>query len=117
MADALQIDIESLPSLRIFRLTGPFTLNEIFDFQDTARTDTERSILIDLSGVPYMDSAGLGALLGVMASCERTGRKFAITGASHRIQTLLQVSKVDNLVPSFESVEAAQTAIAQTASA
>jgi anti-anti-sigma factor len=117
MADALQIDIETLPNLRIFHLTGPFTLGEIFDFQDTARTDTERSILIDLSGVPYMDSAGLGVLLGVMASCERTGRKFAITGATARVQTLFQVAKVEKLIPAFESVEAAQNAIAQTASA
>jgi anti-anti-sigma factor len=114
----LTIDIENAAGgFRVFRLTGPLTLDNIFDFQDEARADTSVSIIIDLSGVPYMDSAGLGALLGIMASCQRTGRGFGITGASERVRTIFQVSRVEALIPTFESVETAERLLARAASA
>jgi anti-anti-sigma regulatory factor len=59
----------STVGLRILRLSGPLTLADLFKFQHSARAETQGSILIDLAGVPYMDSAGLGAVLRVMASC------------------------------------------------
>ena len=114
MAEPLKIDSEIASGFRVFRLTGPLTMADLFEFQDTARSDSEHPILIDLTGVPYMDSAGLGAIL---ASCQRTGRKFGITGATERIQTLFKVSHVDGLIPSFDSLEAAASEIAKSASA
>ncbi len=117
MADPLKIDVEAVPGFRILRLTGPLTLADLFEFQDIARADSEHSVLIDIAGVPYMDSAGLAAILGILASCQRTGRKFGLTGATERIQTLLKVSHVDGLIPTFDSVEAAGREIAKSASA
>jgi anti-sigma B factor antagonist len=61
-----------------------------------------------LSDVPYMDSAGLGAILSAYASCQRHGKRFALANVSQRVMSLLQVSKVDSLVPQYESVEAAE---------
>jgi anti-sigma B factor antagonist len=117
MAEPLKIDSEIASGFRVFRLTGPLTMADLFEFQDTARSDSEHPILIDLTGVPYMDSAGLGAILGILASCQRTGRKFGITGATERIQTLFKVSHVDGLIPSFDSLEAAASEIAKSATA
>lgn len=102
---------------KIFRLTGPLTLGSVFEFQDLARADHDAAIVIDLSAVPYMDSAGLGAILGIMASCQRTSRGFGITGATERIQTLFAVAGVSGLIPSFDSVEIAERKLSNAASA
>lgn len=91
----------------ILRLLGPLTLQNVFEFQSTARKESERTVIVDLTGVPYMDSAGLGAILGVFASCQRTQRGFAVAGASGRVRTLLQVAKADRIVPVFDTVEVA----------
>ncbi|MBZ5608909.1 MAG: STAS domain-containing protein [Acidobacteriia bacterium] len=116
--DDLTIEVEKRASgVRVFRLTGPLTLKTMFDFQDAARAEADSALVVELSGVPYMDSAGLGTLLGVLASCQRHGRGFGITGASDRIQTLFTVSKVAGMIPSFESVETAEQLLSKSATA
>ena len=106
-----------LGGVRILRVRGSLTLNSVFDFQNAVRKETAGAIIVDLSGVPYMDSAGLGAILGVLASCERTRRRFAIAGASERLQTLFRVTKVDTLLPAFASVEEAEARLSVGAGA
>ena len=114
----LKIETETGTSgVRIFRLIGPLTLASVFEFQDLARADHDAATVVDLSGVPYMDSAGLGAILGVMASCQRRSRGFGITGAAERIQTLFRVAGVAGLIPAFDSLENAERQLSNAASA
>jgi len=114
----LRIESETGASgIRIFRLIGPLTLGSVFEFQDLARADSDSAIVIDLSEVPYMDSAGLGAVLGIMASCQRKSRGFGITGAAERIQTLFTVAGVAGLIPTFGSVKLAERHLSSAASA
>jgi len=91
----------------ILQVLGPLTLKNVFEFQSTARKESERPMIIDLTETPYMDSAGLGAVLGVFASCQRTQRGFAVAGASGRVRTLLQVAKADHIISVFDTVESA----------
>jgi len=116
--EELKIDVTMGASgVRVFRLNGPLTLNTLFDFQAQARAEISAPIVIDLSEVPYMDSAGLGAMLGVYASCQRSGRGFGVAGSQDRIRTLFKVTHVDGLVPNFDSVERAEQKLSKTARA
>jgi anti-anti-sigma factor len=92
----------------VVHLEGPLTLSTLFEFQNVVRNENSGGLIIVLEAVPYMDSAGLGAILGAYASCQRHGRQFALAGVSSRVLTLLQVAKVDALVPRYANVEAAQ---------
>ena len=65
---------------RILKLSGAFTLNAIFEFQLATRTNPEPVTIVDLTDVPYMDSAALGSLLGFHASCHRENRRYALAG-------------------------------------
>ena len=79
-----QMDIEQEPSriadVTVFRLKGPFTMSTMFAFQTALRDAMLKGTIIDLEGVPYMDSAGLGVLLGQFAHAQRHGNKFALVG-------------------------------------
>ena len=108
-----QLNIEMLDSprgARVIKLTGPLILRTLFEFQEGARKEHEKPVIVDLEGVPYMDSAGLGAVISIFASCQRTNRGFAIIGVSQRIRTLFQVTHCDGLLPCFESLAAADAA-------
>src|ERR1700726_5116923 len=48
---------------RIFRLHGPITLANLFDFQKVLNAGTEKLTIIDFTESEYMDSAGLGGPL------------------------------------------------------
>ena len=111
-----QLDIESLPGaqpgMRILKLTGPFTLATIFDFQTVVRENPAPVTIIDVSGVPYMDSAALGSVLGFHASCQREGRRYGLVGVSDRLRTLFRVAGVDQLLTSYGTTEEAAAATA-----
>lgn len=113
--DGLEIRTGEKQNARTLYLTGPLTLNTLFEFQDIVRKEQSKGLIIVLEEVPYMDSAGLGAVLGAYASCQRHGRKFALAKVSQRVRTLLQIAKVDTLVPWYDTLEAAETHVISTA--
>jgi anti-sigma B factor antagonist len=100
-----QMEIEQEPSriadVTVFRLKGPFTLSTLFTFQDTLRAAAVKGIIIDLAGVPYMDSAGLGVLLGQFAHAQRTGNKFGLVGIGPRVLTIFEITHTDQVLPIF----------------
>ena len=105
---ALEIQVAVRPSGgRVVTLRGPVTLESLFELQNILRQE-HTDLVIDLAEVPYMDSAGLGAILTAYASCQRHQQKFGLANISQRVLVLLQVTKVDTLVPIYASVEAAE---------
>ena len=97
---------------RILRLTGPFTLQRVFEFQAVMRTGTDPVTIIDLTEVPYMDSASLGAIMGAHVLCHKNQRKYALVGVSERLRTLFEVGGVEKLLVIYPTVEAAQAQFA-----
>jgi anti-sigma B factor antagonist len=97
------------PNEHIYRLQGPMVLGNMFAFQEILRSESVTTIL-DLTEVPYMDSAGLGVLTNSFVSHQKNGRKLLFVGVNERVQTLFQVTKLDQLFEVFPTVESAQAA-------
>src|SRR6516165_6958262 len=91
----------------VFRLHGPLLLGNFFSFQSMVRNDQSNTLIVDLTDVPYIDSAGIGCLVGAHVSREHSGRKLIIAGASPRLLDMLKVTKVDQLFTFAESAEKA----------
>jgi anti-sigma B factor antagonist len=107
--------IDSASGAKIFKLSGPLTIQTLFDFQQMIRDETAKPIIVDISQVPYMDSAGLGCIVSAFTSCQRNQRAFGITGLTERIKTLFAVTHVDGLLPCFDSLEEAEASIRNSA--
>lgn len=109
------LTLESVPGQaagsRILRLTGPLTLSTLFDFQNTLRTDPPQSLILDLTAVPYMDSAGMGAIINYFVSCQRAGRKLVVAGVNGRVLELFKMTKVDNLLTMVATVAEAEQSL------
>ncbi|MFZ0806010.1 MAG: STAS domain-containing protein [Candidatus Sulfotelmatobacter sp.] len=112
--EPLQIEdvTSSVPGQRIVRLVGPILISNFFQFQTTVRTDESRSLILDLTKVPYVDSAGIGALVGAYVSRQKDGRNLALAGVSDRVRGSLQVTRVEQFFKFYDTVEAAQSACA-----
>ena len=108
--------IEDIPGpkdgQRILRLKGPIVLSNLFDFQAKVRADNSRTLIIDFSNVPYVDSAGIGALVGAYVTRQHGGRNLALVGVSERVRNALKVTRVDQFFRFFDSVSAAEEATA-----
>lgn len=106
--------IEDLPGpkdgQRILRLTGPLTMSTLFDFQSKVRTDTSRVLMLDLTNVPYVDSAGIGALVGAYVTHQKDGRSLFLIGVNERVQNALKVTRVEHFFRFVDSVAAVEQA-------
>ena len=89
----------------IFRLHGPLLLGNFFSFQSMVRNDQSSVLLVDVADVPYIDSAGIGCLVGAHVSRENAGRKLIVVGASERLLNSLKATKVDQLFTFANTVE------------
>jgi anti-sigma B factor antagonist len=111
-----EFKIESIPAkqdgIRVLRLTGQFVLQHVFEFQSVMRGGTDPVTIIDLAGVPYMDSASLGAIMGAHVFCQRNQRLYALVGVAERLRTLFEVGGVDKLLVVYPTVEEAQLHLA-----
>lgn len=95
---------------RVLRLDGPLVMTTIFEFQATVRADQSQALIIDFSKVPYVDSAGIGALVGAYVTRQHGGRRLALVGVSDRIHNALKVTRVEQFFRFFDSVSAAEAA-------
>ena len=71
-------------------LPGLSTMTNLFDFQSQVRTDTSRTLMLDFTNVPYVDSAGIGALVGAYVTHQKDGRSLFLIGVNQRVQNALQ---------------------------
>ena len=60
----------------------------------SSKTET---VVIDYSAVTFMDSSGIGLILGRVENCERIGATLVIRGLSGRVGTLIRMSGVGKI--------------------
>ncbi len=107
---ALELEkVDDATGASILRLHGPLLLNNFFPFQNTVRADAAALLILDLADVPYIDSAGIGCLVGAQVSRDNSGRKLVLVGTPDRVLTSLKVTKVAQLFKYAPSVEEAHT--------
>lgn len=59
------------------------------------------NVVLDLTDVDYMDSSGLGALVGLYVSAKRVGKGLRLINLSKRIQELLRLTRLLNVFEGF----------------
>lgn len=97
---------------KILRLMGSLTIHTVFNFQETVRKEGSATLILDFSGVPFIDSAGLGSLVGLHIGSKKAMRKLAFAGMNTQVRTLLEMTNVAQLFPSYATVQEAEAALA-----
>ena len=97
------------PGTRVFCLNGPLTLRNLFELQTELRGSTPPPLtVIDLTEVPYMDSAGMGLVMNHYVRCQTNGARLIVVGANNRVMDLFKVTKVDTVLPLVGTIEDAE---------
>ena len=71
----------------------------------------EDRVVIDLSDVPFMDSAGLGALIGGIRRIRESGGRITVSCSRPNLMRLLHTTGFDRIVPVEDAVDAAVAAL------
>ena len=101
----------------VLSLRGPLTLENVPPFLNAVRRENAPTMILDLSGVPYVDSSGLGSLVSAYTSCQKAGRRVALTGVNPRVQKVFEITKVEPLFLTFPTLTDALEALTNAGSA
>jgi anti-sigma B factor antagonist len=89
-------------------LEGPLTRTTLTEFEDVVRAEKAAALIVDLTAVPYVDSDGLGAIIKAHVSLSKLGRQLALAGVPERLQALLKVTGVGQIISSFSNIKEAE---------
>jgi anti-sigma B factor antagonist len=91
-----EIDLHVSPSLTA-------ALNRMIDKKP-------KQLVVDLSRVAYIDSAGLAALIEAMQKVEAYGGQFALADLQETVRSIFEIARLDQVFRIFPDVDAALAA-------
>src|ERR1700683_834988 len=93
---------------KIMRMKGPLNLHTVFGFQAAVRAENSPGVILDFSGVPFIDSAGLGALVGAYVAAQKKPQRMAVVGMNTQVKALIEMTKVSQLIKSYDTIGEAE---------
>ena len=106
----MEVSVESFKSVDLVKVAGRVDSATAPSFSEALQqiTDTGRyKIVVDLSGVEYMSSAGLRALVGALRTCKGRFGDCKIAAPSGRVLEVLDLAGLTELFDTHESTTAA----------
>jgi anti-sigma B factor antagonist len=108
----LEIKVDQDGDRTICRPVGELDAFTVGRFRESlAELGASPRLLIDLSGVPFLDSAGLGALIGGVRRAREAGGDVAVFGARAAVARLLHTTGFDRVATVAESEQDAALAL------
>jgi len=112
---------ELSPGITAISFTGRLVLgNRLSEVEHAIREKIKqgcRKLVLDFSGLTFMDSAGVGVLAMWVGVMEREGGKVALAGAAGHVRQTLELTHLNRIVGIYPEVESAHRALAEPAPA
>lgn len=89
---------------RVLKLSGPLTISTLYQFQELVRSNSGTSLVLDFTSVPYLDSAGVGALVGAYVRHQKEGHSLTLAGVNERVRSTLKITQVENFFQYSDSL-------------
>ncbi len=94
----MQVEFVSQGGIRVARVRGDVDLRTSPQLRELLLDEAQAAsglLAIDLSGVAYMDSSGVGTLVFVKREAERAGRRVVLAGVQPRVRSVLEITHLD----------------------
>jgi len=85
---------------------GPETM-ALHDKIKSLGADGIKRVVIDLKGVKWMNSSGLGVLMACMSTLNNSGGKLKLASVTEKVKSLLVITQLMRIFDTFESAERA----------
>lgn len=96
------------PDEVVLRVSGEVDLNTAGELQSAGEQAIQmyerRRLVVDLAGVGFMDSTGLGALVSLRNLIGEQGGTIALANVPAEVAKLLKITALDQALPSIDSL-------------
>jgi anti-sigma B factor antagonist len=62
-------------------------------------------VILDLGGVDFLDSTGLGVIIGILKRVRSHGGELVVVGLAPRVRKVFEMTRVIEILPTFDTVE------------
>ena len=116
----MEFNIRSAAVADVVEVSGRIAASESMDLtrrlEEHLASDSARGIVLDLSRVDYMSSAGLGTVVWLGKRMRETKKGYAISGLRDRVAQVFKLSGLDRILPIYPDLAAAEAALEERAS-
>lgn len=94
----------------VVTMTGDFDLSNSDRLHDVLHAELEgvaRHLVLDVTGVTFMDSTALGVILGARNQAVEKERSLSLVGASDTVLRLLRITQIERVVPTYPDIQTA----------
>lgn len=106
---ALRMDTKESHGVTVLTLAGRVTLgdesNEMRNKIKEILAQGKKRLVLDLGGVSYIDSAGLGTLVAAYTSARNSGGDIRLANVTQKFDDLLNITKLVTVFSAYKSVE------------
>ncbi len=103
----MEIAERSVDGVTVLDLKGKMTLGEgdelLKDKINSLLASGHKKLVLNLEGVPYIDSAGLGEVVRTYTTVSRQGGSLKLLNLTKRIEDLLAITKLLTVFETFDS--------------
>lgn len=107
----MTVSERAVGSVTFIDIEGQLTLGDGADrLQDKVRSlllQNQKQLIVNLAGVSYMDSAGLGQLIQSYATTSKQGGVLKLVNLTSRLRDLLVITKLSTVFETFDTEAAA----------
>jgi anti-sigma B factor antagonist len=97
----MKTKVRNIGNVAVVDLTGKITIGEgdvvLREEVNKLLESDAKAILLNLNGVTYMDSAGIGELVACYKRAAETGAKLKLLNPSGRVSDLLSLTKLQQV--------------------
>jgi anti-sigma B factor antagonist len=97
---AMEINASEMKRVQLFEVVGRVdsnNANELGAELDAKVDDGKTNLVLDLSGVEYMSSAGLREMVRVLKRVKRSGGDLRVASPSDRVKEVLELAGLDTI--------------------
>ncbi len=97
---ALQIETEKSPNQVTLRINGRLVADTSEQFQHAVREQLSNTkvLVLDMTGVSYLDSSALGAVVGLKISAKRAGCQMKLVNLTPRVKELFSLTRLTEIL-------------------
>ena len=118
---ALTTKVRRVGNVAVVDLHGKITLGEntgiLRDELRSLLSQGTKEIVLNMAGVTYVDSAGLGELVGAYTTAANQGGSVKLLNLQGKLRDLMQITKLHTIFPSFDNEQAAIASFGSPAAA
>jgi anti-anti-sigma factor len=103
--------LQQEPDIIVARLTGQLNLgNRLAEFEHNIKQriqEGSRKIILDLTGLTYIDSAGLGMVAACAGIIFKAGGKLVVVSPGGRITQMFEITRLNRVIDLYPDFDAA----------